>query len=1066
MFNLKIFIMKQLKVFFVCILLMLPCMVFAQSRITGNISDPNGEPIIGASVAVKGTTNGTITDMDGNFVLSANNNSTLVVSFIGFRKQEVNVAGKSNIRIVLLEDTELLDEVVVVGYGTQKKATLTGSVEQVKGDVLIKKATTNVANALQGEVPGLVITRTSSRPGNEGVGITLRGGISVNKTEPMILVDGVEAYQWELSQINPNDIESISVLKDASAAIYGNRAGGGVILITTKRGKEGKTTVTYSGRVHANVEGKRFPVADGVTWAKMAMQAADNDSKAPNGTSELPLGWGRNIYEQLALGKVYEGIAGSNWAILDPYADQFDAVYGTTYGHSHNITITGGNEKVKALTSLGFVDDRSLIDVVYDGQKKYNFRTNVDYAFNDFIKTEFNVSYDRRINSTPTQGIGDGIQDFYIFPLYNPYGQFYDTFGYNNVLAKLIDGGTTTNTEEFIRLGGKVTVDLSFLTKGLSVSADGNIRIRNHRKVERQIPAKMYDWSGERAFDGLPNYSLGTGFVSNEPKSENSWVKNTNEDVLYQVYGGFINYNRTFGEHTVALVAGMTAEKNDYKKIYTFRKDMSVDELDDINLGSASTSEATGGSNQVGLVSYLGRLNYDYKGIYLLDFLFRRDGSSKFASEHRWANFAGVSGGVRFSEFDFVKKLDVFSNLKLRASYGETGSQTGIKEYDYISTISTGSTVFGFNGNKHDTSWISSVTSRNRTWERVANTNIALDFGILNNRLNGTFEYFIRENKGMLISMTYPQTYGASAPKTNSGNFKANGWELSLNWRDRIGKEFEYHAGFTLSDSKTKVTKYNGAVAIANGYNNKVDGSSFIEGKPLNALYVYKTNGYLQSAAEVAEYYKTINGSGTLAPVEGTVNQLMPGSVRKVDLTDDGKITTDDLYYYGDANPHYLFGINLGASYKGFDFSMFIQGVGQQYMIREGSLSSPFAHWWTNQNATFWGNTWTEDNTNARYPAMSRNGARNDWNYKQFNDINVSNIWYARAKNMVLGYTIPKVYLNKLGISNLRLYVSADNLFEFSNVKDGFDPESKAATGQGNVDVYARTLSFGIDLTF
>lgn len=1067
--------------FFSRMFLVIACMLcasvtaFAQNKtISGTVVDPNGEAIIGANVQVKGTTIGNISDIDGNFSFEAPSTGTLVISYIGYKTQEIAL-GKSIYQITLQDDSEMLEEVVVVGYGTQKKATLTGAVTQVRGDEVLKgKATTSIAAALQGEIPGLTITRQSSRPGNEGIDITLRGGISVNETDPMIIIDGVEAYKWELSQINPNDVESISVLKDAAAAIYGTKAGAGVILVTTKRGKEGKTSVTYSGSVHANIIGKRFPVASGQTWAEMLVHATENDAKADNGNYSWWM-WPENVWREMAAGNTYEGVVGGKWRRLDPNSDQFDAVYGNTWGQSHNISINSGTDKVKVLTSLGYANDRSLVDIVYDGQKKYNFRTNVDYKLNEYVKTEFNVSYDKRNVSTPQQGIGHGIQDFYIFPLYNPYGQYYDTFGNNNLVAKLKEGGRKNDTEEILRLGGKVTIDLGMITKGLSITGNANFRLRKHLMIERQTRVTMYDWSGETTTaDGNPDYSLGTGSVNSETGDNDRWVKNTFEDVMFQTYGGFVNYNREFLGHNIGFMGGITGEKTSYKKMYQFRKGMAVDELDDINLGDATTAEATGGSNEVGMISLLGRLNYDYKGIYLLEGIFRRDGSSKFDKDNRWANFAGVSGGIRFSEYDFMKDLEIFDNLKLRGSYGETGSQTGIGNYDYISSIETGVTVFG-NGDKANTSWIKGMTSSNRTWERVATTNIGLDFGFLQNRLNGSFEYYIRENKGMLISMTYPQVLGGAAPKTNNGNFRANGWELQLNWNDKIGDDFHYRVGFSLSDARTKITEYEGAVAINVGLNNKVlftddimagKAGSYIEGKPLNALYVYKTNGYLQNQADVDAYYQTINGEGTLAPVQGTANQLTPGSVKKVDLNNDGKITTDDLYYYGDANPHYTFGITLGANYKGFDFSMFIQGVGQQYVAREGQLSSPWFSGWTNQNATFWGNTWTESNTNARYPIMSRNGTRNNWNYKWYNDINISNSWYARAKNIVLGYTIPKMIAKKAYLENLRLYVSADNLFEFSNVRDGFDPEHKAATGQGNVDVYARTLSFGIDVTF
>lgn len=1046
--------------------------VLQAATVKGQVVDANGEPIIGANVMVKGTTNGVITDIDGNFVLNNVSKDILQISFIGYKTQEIQLKGKNSIKVVLQEDSEILDEVVVVGYGVQKKQTLSGSVTQVKGDEVLKgKSTQNVASALQGTIPGLTITRESSRPGNESTTITLRGGISVNKTEPMIVIDGVEAYSWELSQINPNDIESISVLKDAAAAIYGTKAGAGVILVTTKRGKEGKTKITYSGSAHANIVGKRFPVANGQEWAQMLVEATTNDAYAYLKDGEPQWDWWmwpESTWRTMAEGKTFEGVVGGLWRVLDPTSDQFDAVYGTTWGQSHTVTISGGSDKVKAMTSLGYANDRSLIDLVYDGQKKYNFRTNVDYKINDWVKTEFNLSYDKRVTSTPTQGIGHGIQDFYIFPLYNDYGQYYDTFGGNNLLAKLDEGGRTNNTEEILRLGGKLTIDLNKLVKGLTLSGTANARIRHHKKIERQTHVTMYDWSGEtQTADGNPDYTLGTGAIKTRSKDSDCWVKNTREEVLFQTYSAFINYNNSFASHNVGLMLGMTGEKTHFEKNYGFRRNMAIDGLDDINLGDATTAEATGGSNEVGMISYLGRLNYDYQGIYLLEGLFRRDGSSKFAKENRWANFAGISGGVRLSELSFVKDWNIFDNLKIRASYGETGSQTGIGNYDYISSISTGTTIFGYNGTKYPTAWVSGMTSTERTWERVATTNFGLDFGFLNNRLTGSFEYYIRENKGMLISMTYPSTIGASAPKSNSGNFKAKGWELLLNWNDRIGKDFTYNVGFSLSDAKTEITQYNGAIAIANGLNNKVDGKSFIEGKPLNAIYVYKTNGYLQTESDVDAYYKEITKiSGGIHPTQGTKDQLTPGSVRKVDLSGDGRITTDDLYYFGDANPHFQFGINLGATYKNIDFSMFIQGVGKQNVVREGSLSSPWNTGWTNQNGTFMGETWTKDNTDARYPIMSRNGARNNWNYKWYNDINISNCWYARAKNIVLGYTLPKSWLQKASIENLRLYIAADNLFEFSNVKDGFDPESKPASGQGNVDVYARTISFGIDLTF
>lgn len=1065
--------MKMLKRIAMCAaLLMTSVAMMAQQKVSGVVKDTHGEPVIGATVKEQGSTGGTVTDFDGNYTLTVKSgNAVLEFSYVGYKTQEVKVSGRSTVDITLAEDAELLEEVVVVGYGVQKKQTLTGSVTQVRGDEVLKgKATQNVAAAMQGTIPGLTVTRTSSRPGNEGTNITLRGGISVNSdaNNPMILIDGVEAYGWEMSQLNPNDVESISVLKDAAAAIYGTKAAGGVILITTKRGKEGKVQVNYSGSVHANFMGERYPVANGQEWAQMHNMAIENDAKyGATHSYGWKLGWPEETWRALANGERVVGMVNGAYKILDPFADQFDEVYGTTWGTEQNISINGGNDKVKVMTSLGYASDRSLIDVVYDGQKKYNFRTNLDYKVNDWIKTEFNVAYDHRVTETPTQGVGNGLQDMYLFPFVNEYGQYYDTFGNNNMLAFLNEGGRTTNTEKILRLGGKLTLTLDKLVKGLSLSASANFRLRNGKNIARQTHVTLYDWAGETtSWDGYPDYSQASGSVNFQSKDENCWVKNTLYDTFLQTYNALVNYNRTFGDHTIGMMAGITGEKSRYEKYYMYRKGMTVDELDDINLGDVTTSEATGGRNEVGMISWLGRLNYDYKGIYLLEGLFRRDGSSRFSSANRWANFYGLSAGVRLSELNFVKKWNIFDNLKLRASYGETGSQGGIGNYDYYSTIGTGSTIFGYNGTKANTAWISGMTSENRTWERVATTNFGIDFAVLKNRLSGSFEYYIRNNNDMLIAVSYPATLGASAPKTNNGSFRANGWELQLNWRDKIGKEFEYSVGLSLSDAKTEITKFDGAVAIAAGYNNTVGGSAFIEGKPLNALYVYRTNGIMQTQEEVDAYYPTVNASGTKAPTQGTDSQLRPGCVRKVDLNNDGKITTDDLDYYGDANPHWQFGITLGAKWKGLDFSMFIQGVGSMNLVRTGNLSGPFRSWWMNQNRTYLTETWREDNTGAQFPILSFNGDLVTWNYSDYNDINVMNCWYARAKNISLGYTLPQKLVNRVHLSNLRVYVSADNLFSINNVADNFDPEIQAATGQGKIDCYSRTVSFGVDLTF
>ncbi|MCX6236388.1 MAG: SusC/RagA family TonB-linked outer membrane protein [Bacteroidia bacterium] len=1038
---------------------------FAQQgkTIKGVVTDNSGTPIPGATVIVKGTTTGTIADTDGSYTVTVPTSGTvLVFSFIGMKTIEVTIGNQTKINVKLVEEAIGLEDVVVVGYGKQSKAMLSGAVAQVTGEQVLKgKATTNIASALQGTLPGLTITRTSSRPGNEGTNISLRGGISVNAVDPMIVIDGIAAYTWELSQINPSDIESVSVLKDAEASIYGTRAAGGVILITTKRGKDGKVQVKYSGSSHLNYIGNRFPVASGQQWAQMSIEANTNDAVATGSTNNYWL-FTEAVYKKLANN---EAVWREDLKLyMDPTVNQFDAVYGSTWGQDHNFSVSGGSDKIKVMTSLGYAKDRSLIKVALDGTEKYTFRTNVDYTVNPWVKAEVNVSYDKRLVSTPTDGVGYGVQDMFIFPMYNPKGQFYDAFGTNNILSKLIEGGRTNNTESIFRLGGKVTFDMGFFKplQGLTFSANANVKERKGWKVVRNGTETMYDWAGE------------TGKVNNiffQTALSNRGVADTYSNNLYTTYGTFANYDKTIQNHHLALMAGMTAEKEVFNDLYGKRTYMLDDKLNAINTGDATYDDNSGNAYTWGLVSYIGSLNYDFKKTYLLKATYRRDGSSKLAPENRWADFIGASAGIRLSEFDIIKNLNIFNNLKVRASYGEMGSLSGIGNYDYISGITLGTTVFGTTPAQVSTAYVSAMTSRNRTWERVASTNFGVDFTVLKNRLSGTFEYYVRQNKGMLINVTYPSVLGATAPQTNDGNFTAKGFDLTLQWKDKIGKDFNYNVGLILYDSRTEVTHYPGKVSIGVGTN------SIVEGKPINALYVYRTDGYLQTEADVNDYYSKVSGTGSLIPLKTSIDRLTPGCVKKLDLRGpkdangnytaaDGAITTADLDYYGDANQHYNFGINLGASFKSFDFSAFFQGVGQQYVVRTGTLSGPFRVGYQNQNSVFLGNTWNPQNTNAKYPVISRNTPRVNWNYAWTNDINVTSVSYMRCKSLVLGYTLPKLLVSKAGLGNVRFWVSGDNLFEFDNVKDGFDPESQIAAGQGQVDVYARTVSLGIDLTF
>ncbi|EOR93911.1 TonB-dependent receptor [Arcticibacter svalbardensis MN12-7] len=1043
---------------------------FAQSEFTGKVTDQIGEPIIGATIRVKGTKSGTVTDVSGSFKLKGTGKETIQISYIGFQTQEIALNGKSNIMVQLKDDKQALDEVVVVGFGTQKKTTLTGSVSQVSGDEVMKgKGTSSAALALQGEVSGLVVTRTSSRPGNEGIAIQIRGDISVNGVSPLILLDGLEIPLWQLSTINANDIATYSVLKDGAAAIYGTKAAGGVILITTKKGKTGAPKINYSGVYQLN-HPNSFPVANFKEWSQMWLQAGDNGAPsyvdatgaAQTGSPNYRFFTRQNLLDIIdgTFPMSPNAYTGGTW-INQRFADvsNYDAIYGTTASQRHDVSLSGGNEKVTYRSSLGYSDERSPIAYVYDGAKKYNFRTNITYKLNDLLSTDFNVSYDNRFINSPTQGIGTGVHDAAMFPLYNPQGEFYDIFGGNNPLALLSQGGRTKTTDQIFRLGGKITLDFNKYIKGLSLNYLGNISERNSIATTRTTSVTMYDWDGTVSY--TPTTLLGSG------------VKNDQDTQFFQNHVLQANYNRSIDKHNIGLMIGATAEQDQINSYTMSRKNMASDDLDDINTGDVTTQTTSGGASAVGLMSYIGKVNYDYNGIYLLEGLGRRDGSSRLAPDYRWKNFFSASAGIRLSELGVIKDLEIFDNLKLRTSYGETGSVTGIGKYDYISNISAGTALFGSSPAWANTAYIGSMTSTERTWERIANTNYALDFSVLHNRLSGTIELYHRKNIGMLVNVTYPQVLGATAPSTNSGDFTNDGTEFTLNWRDNIG-DLKYNIGFMYWDSRSNVTKMTGKTAISYGTN------SIVEGKPLNAIYAYRTDGYLQSENDVLDYYnkysfvdpsnQNVLKSNSLlnAAPYTSAYRLVPGSVKRVDVNNDGIISTADLVYQGDANPHDNFSISLGLDYKGFDFSAFLQGVGQQNIVRTGYLSGPFVTWFANQNSTFLGKTWTTTDTNAPYPIMTyaNNGAVTTWNYSNTNDINVIHARYLRAKVLTLGYTLPKNIVDKAGIEKVRFSVTGNDLFVISNVKDGLDPEMNSSATNGTILPYTKTLLFGVDVTF
>ncbi|GIZ09723.1 TonB-dependent receptor [Flavobacterium sp. UMI-01] len=1026
--------------------------------ITGKIvsaSDNMGIP--GVNILVKGTSIVATTDLDGNFTIKVpNSNSVLVATYIGYVTQEVKVGNASTVKISLKEDVATLEEVVVVAYGTAKKETLTGAVEQVKAEVFEDLAVGNAALALQGRTPGLVVTRNSSRPGDEGINFLIRGASSINGIEPLVVIDGIPAINSSsFNDMNPNDIENISVLKGGSASVYGSRAAGGVILVTTKKGK-GVIKVDMSTVSRIGTIGIRPPSSTMKEYGQLYLNAAREDIAA--GKSPNYAFWvGIPNLERIAAGE--EGIytLGNNagQAYLGN-GNRFDEMFGNSFSTQHNFSVSGGGDKSSFRISAGYDQNVGGLKVTDDITDRYNFILNHTANISDRLTLNTNVSYFHTKFSGPSGGLDrDAITyDAPLFPSKNPLGQWYANFGGNiagerNSVAEVIDGGRELDKNEQFKISAqaiyKITDQLNF-TGSYAVSKQNSF---NQTYV---VTVPTYNWFGVKA----PSQINSQSYIQ-----ESTGPDSNDGNITYKNYKGALNYSNRFGDHNISGLIAIEAEKNEIKEFSARRNGFIDNGVYDLNLGATDQAITTsGGGTAWGFFGYIGRVNYDYKSKYLLEVQGRRDGSSRFAEGAKWSNYGSISGGWVISSEDFLRDSKIVSFLKIRGGYGELGSTSGIGNFGYLSLVNFGSTIFGDSASLQATSSASSLFSQTTTWERIVNKEIGLDFRLFNNKLFGAIDLYQKENVGMLVRGIYPQALGTSAPFTNIGNLENKGWEVMLGWNDKIG-DLDFSVSANMSDSRNKITKYDGAQTIVAGLN-AADASRNILGKPINSFYMYETNGYFANQTEVNDYYNSLKAGGIL-PAKTSTNALRPGDTRVVDSNGDGTIDTNDLTYQGDATPHYVYGFNFDIKYKRFDLTAFFQGALDHKILRTGYFASPFQAAWQNQSSTWLGRTWTEDNPNAEFPRLSTLGAISGWNYTN-KDFLLQNNRYLRMKSLIIGYTFPTIKIGNTDLNSLRIYFSGNDLFEFTSVKDGFDPESKASSNDSAYP-FMRTWALGVKVS-
>jgi len=1041
--------------------------------ISGTVTDAAGETLPGVNVVVKGTTTGVVTDLDGKYSINVPNaDAVLQFSFVGYITQEIAVSNQTIIMVTLNEDVAQIDEVIVVGYGTQKKVTLTGSVSQVSGDDIVSRPSTSVANALQGMMPGVEIMRSSGQPGSENSGLRIRGLTSVNPVDALVLIDGMEG---NLTTLNPDDIESISVLKDASSAsIYGARAAGGVVLVTTKKGSTQKMNITYNGSFGINVPGimpQRVP-----GWEEQDMIAAARF--VLNGAIEKEVDeaeWIANPNYNYDLHTTttwnrYQSTANTNWIAegLRKY---------TTTQH-HAISVNGGHGKTNYFLSGGYYTQKGLFKFGPDSNDRYNMRVNLNTEMNKYLDFKLSVAYEDNItyrNSVGHEGImsrlySNRAREILYLPEddinyeKDPYGNDLHS---NPIRAMKYAG---SNTEQRNYFNGAGILRVKNIVEGLTIDLSASSRFGVY---SRESDNHFLGGQGRNAYLAVGNENDTYGFDSYVIKVKN----NSRQDKLEAL----VNYSIKFDKHSIALLGGASYEHFLRDEINVTAKTLLSEELFSFGFYD-SEGQAPALADQINewkMASIFGRINYSYDNRYLLEFVARRDGSSRLAPGNRFGFFPGVSAGWIISEESFFSGItDYVSFMKLRGSYGSVGNSTVLNSmyYPYIGTVdrrneSNGAPTLYMGKIMY---YRKEMPSVDITWETVTTANIAVDMSFLKRRLSLTAEYFWKKNKDMLSQAAPGNILGIeTVPNENVGTMKVWGWELSVGWRDRIG-DLHYNVSFNMDDSRNKLIEYKGISTIGAGT------TRLLEGYPLNTLWGYQTDGFWNSRQEYLDYKAAHPGYSTWqdAKLDGGDTHYVAQGAPDHAVGSTGGGTPDDpgdLVHLGDASPRYAYGINLGVQWKGIDFSCFFQGVGKRSTFIQNTAFMPLGGSGT-MPWTIHRDYWREDNKGAYFARLWEANTNSDsglGNY-QYADRWVQNAAYIRLKTIQLGYTIP---VSKY-VQSLRIYVSGNDVWEHTKMLKAFDPEFvnmvDTRTSENNVTnrvsrnyyPFMRTWTAGVNVTF
>lgn len=986
----------------VCLIgMLLPMCIFAQQiTVQGVVKDQTGETVIGASVMEKGTTNGTITGIDGDFSLNMSSNGTLVVSFVGYKTQEVQVKGQKQLQVVLSEDAEMLDEVVVIGYGTMKKSDLTGAVSSIGNKDIKDSPVSNLGQAIQGKISGVQIV-DAGKPG-DNVSIKIRGLGSINNCDPLVVIDGVPT-DLGLSSLNMADVERLDVLKDASAtAIYGSRGANGVVMITTKRGTEGKgklaVSANYSFQNATNVPS----LLNAAQYAELSNDMMVNSGRNPNPEWANPSELG----------------AGTDW---------MDELLRTGVMQNYTVSYSGGNEKSHYYVSGGFLDQSGIVKSV--NYRRFTFQSNSDAQVLKWLKFSNNITFSADTKKSGSYNIGDALKALPIYPVKNEDGSWSGPDGNSEWY------GSTRNPIGPTELNKSQTDGYNFLA-----NLTAELTFTKWLKFKSTFGYDAKFWFIDNF---TPKYNW-----KPTPTEETSRYKSDNKSFTY-LWDNYFLFDHTFAEkHRVGLMAGMSAQwnTNDYlnaqKNVFMFDN---VHEMD-----NGEKMYAIGGNEtEWALLSYMARVNYSYEDRYLLTATIRRDGSSRFGKKHRWGTFPSVSVAWRASQEKWFPKNDYINDLKVRAGYGVTGSQASVGNYSYLASYNTSVYPFGISSGNQTALVSSTLANPYIHWEEVAQTNIGFDASLFNSRVMFSFDAYLKETRDMLVKASIPITSGfedTTTTYTNAGKVRNQGIEMSLHTINLTG-ELGWETNLTATYNKNKIKDLNSDVPY---YINQINNSyvtMLAKDYPINVFYGYVTDGIFQNQSEV----------NTHAVQPGAE----PGDIRFRDLNNDGVINDSDRTVIGNPNPSWLFSMNNSLSYKGFELSVFLQGIAGNKIYNANNIDNTGMAAAYNQTTDVLKRWQGEGTSNSMPRAVFGDPNQNT----RVSDRFVENGSYLRLKNITLSYTFPKQWLQKAQIENARLSLSCENVATITGYS-GFDPEVGINGIDQNRYPISRTFSLGLNFNF